>query len=209
VDFSNKRKTYNRSHLSKSDLNQNPFIQFDSWMKEAIAADISEPYAMSLATSNSANSPSIRTVLLRFYNEEGMIFYTNYSSQKGRELKENPKAALLFFWPNLEKQIRIQGAVQKVDVQTSDNYWDRRPELSRKAAIASPQSEVISSSDELIENMRSLEESKDLSRPEHWGGYILKPEKFEFWQGRPGRMHDRFRYLKTDSASWQIDRIAP
>lgn len=209
MDLSKKRISYEKGHLSEKDINANPFVQFDKWMKEALNAKIAEPYAMSLATSSINNEPSIRTVLLRSYDKSGLVFYTNYNSLKGKELKNNPKAALLFFWPDLERQIRIQGTVSQVSSEVSDSYWDNRPELSRLASKASAQSAVISSADELQERMNEIKSSGDLSRPNHWGGYRLDPHYFEFWQGRPGRMHDRISYNSDDDTGWRIQRLAP
>jgi len=209
VDFSKERITYNKDHLSEKDLSASPTLQFDHWMKEAIEAQIIEPYAMSLATSTKESEPSVRTVLLRHYDDSGLVFYTNYNSKKGKELAENPSAALLFFWPDLERQIRIQGTVTKVSAEVSDAYWEKRPEASRIASKSSPQSDVLSSADQLKKNMEEIEKQGDYTRPAHWGGYILKPSYFEFWQGRPARMHDRLCYSQTDDSSWTVERLAP
>lgn len=209
MDLSKKRIAYNKGHLTESQVNASPFVQFDEWMKEALKAEIKEPYAMSLATSSMKNEPSVRTVLLRYYDNSGLVFYTNYNSLKGKELNDNPKAAILFFWPDLERQIRIKGAVTKVSASVSDEYWNKRPELSRLASKSSAQSAVISSAKELEDKMTELKASGDLSRPSHWGGYLLEPHYFEFWQGRPGRMHDRISYHSVEDSDWEIQRLAP
>lgn len=212
MDLSKRRISYSKAKLEKEDLTSDPFLLFEGWMTHALEEDIPEPYAMSLATSDENNLPSIRTVLLRAFDPNGFIFYTNYNSQKGQDLLKNPQAALLFFWPALERQVRIQGKIEKVSAEDSDRYWNSRPEKSRLSSKASPQSQVLASRDELNQQMEDLDSRQDLSRPEHWGGYILSPIKFEFWQGRPGRMHDRFRYFKENTGSnnsWKIERLAP
>lgn len=208
MDFSDKRQNFNKKELSEEDLGRIPHLSFDEWMKEALEVQISEPYAMSLATSDTESTPSVRTVYLRSYHENSFIFYTNYNSQKGKELIANPKAALLFFWPELERQIRIQGKVEKVSAEISDTYWDKRPELSRIASKSSPQSQEIAPG-ELQKNVDQTKETGDFSRPDHWGGFALTASKYEFWQGRPARMHDRIIYHLDETGHWKKKRLAP
>ena len=206
------RKEYKSRSLEKEDLTTDPQELFSIWFKEAHLAGESEPNAMALATVSSEGMPSVRMVLLKGLEEGGYCFYTNYHSQKGIELLQNPKAAILFWWQTIERQIRISGVVHKINSYASDQYFDSRPEGSRLGAIASPQSQIINDRSILEQNYqsaadKSLLEGK-ISRPDHWGGFVLIPEEYEFWQGRENRMHDRFRYNFIES-SWSAVRLAP
>lgn len=207
------RQNYQFNTLSELDIHENPFEQFSSWFEVALKSNIREPNAMSIATVSPEGHPSIRTVLLKEYHKTGFIFYTNYRSRKGKELAKNPYIALLFFWDSLERQIRIEGTAHYLSPQASDNYFNSRPKASRIGAIASPQSKIIPNRNILEENMELLNEkyanTSQIERPKHWGGYLVKPTLFEFWQGRPSRLHDRIQYTLTQTNEWKIDRLAP
>lgn len=209
----NLRQNYRFDTLSKSEVKANPFQQFNDWFEDALSNDIREPNAMTLATVSSEGHPSARTVLLKGFNEEGFIFYTNYESRKGNELAKNPYVALLFFWDVLERQIRIEGKAQLLSAETSDNYFNKRPKESRIGALASPQSRVIESREVIEENMKNLSKKyanhEKVPRPAHWGGYLIVPTMFEFWQGRTSRLHDRLQYSLSPTGIWKIDRLAP
>jgi pyridoxamine 5'-phosphate oxidase len=182
-----------------------------SWLKDAEDEHLLLPEAMTLATATKDGRPSARMVLLKKIDDPGLDFYTNYNSDKSRELDQNPVAALVFFWPSLERQVRVVGSVTRVSDEESDQYFRTRPRDSQIGAIASPQSEVIERED-LEERFRELEEryrDRVVDRPAHWGGYRLKPDQFEFWKGRPGRLHDRILYKRQSDASWIIQRLAP
>ncbi len=210
MDLTALRQEYMRAGLHESDLAPDPFAQFASWFDEALRSGIALPNAMTLATATRAGRPSARTVLLKGFDTLGFVFFTHYRSRKGREIEENPEAMLLFRWGELERQVGIEGRVAKVSAAESDGYFATRPLGSRLSAIISPQSEPVLSR-EVLET--ALEEASkrwrnEPPRPPHWGGYRLVPERFEFWQGRKDRLHDRLCYHKAEGA-WKIQRLAP
>lgn len=211
-DFVNKtRRDYLQKKLNRKTARGNPFEQFEIWFAEAIESEIFEPNAMTLATANKKGMPSARVVLLRGFDEEGFTFFTNYDSRKGLDLAENPQASLLFYWAEIERQVRLEGLISKVGEKISDEYFATRPRESQIGAWVSPQSQIIESREVLERRFVELEaewEGKEIERPPNWGGFILQPQKFEFWQGRAGRLHDRLVYLKTET-SWIIERLAP
>ncbi len=196
--------------LSVSQLHPVPAVQFIRWYEQALAAGCDEPNAMTLATVGDNNRPSARIVLLKGADAEGFQFFTNYHSRKGRELAVNPSAALLFYWQTLERQVRIEGLIKQLDVHLSDAYFAERPVEARAAANASPQSAVIDDKEKLLADFKRVIASPELlsARPAYWGGYILVPDAFEFWQGGEHRLHDRFRY-RLDNGRWAIERLAP
>ncbi len=210
VNLADLRQEYKKFELDESSVDLNPIHQFRIWFEEAFRSGASEPSAMTLATVNTKGQPSARIVLLKGVDESGFAFYTNYESQKGLELYERPAAALVFFWAELERQIRIEGTVEKLDARQSDEYFASRPLASRISAIASPQSQVIRSRAELARRTEqlALELGQTPARPANWGGYRLTPNTLEFWQGRRSRLHDRVRY-RRDQDLWRIDRLAP
>ena len=206
------RTEYARADLLEAGADPDPIRQFAAWFEAATAAGVPEPNAMTLATVSPEGRPSARVVLLRGYDAGGFTFFTNYESRKGRELAGNPAAALVFFWPDLERQVRIEGRVGKISAGESDTYFQGRPPGSRLGAWASEQSAVVPGRAALEAAMRDLERRHPdgaIPRPPHWGGYRLDPDAIEFWQGRPSRLHDRLRYRKVDSAAWVIERLAP
>jgi pyridoxamine 5'-phosphate oxidase len=204
------RKSYERAELSEEHSHADPLAQFDQWLTEAISAEIPEPNAMTLATVGSDLRPSTRIVLIKGYDERGIVWYTNYESRKGRELAGNPFAALQFHWVELERVVRIEGRVEKTSGAESDAYFASRPLDSRIGAWASPQSEVIASRTVLVANAAKYSAQFMLQppRPPHWGGYRLVPEQWQFWQGRKSRLHDRLRYTR-EAGSWLRERLAP
>jgi pyridoxamine 5'-phosphate oxidase len=206
------RKEYTSQNLLESDVASDPIYQFEKWWQQAVSSQVIEPNAMTLATASRDGLPSARIVLLKGFDKNGFIFYTNYNSYKAVQLEENPKACLVFFWKELERQIRIIGLVKKTSPEASDIYFLSRPKASQIGAIASPQSQVIESREWIDEYFRKLsEEYKDkvIKRPGHWGGYIVQPVIIEFWQGRPGRLHDRIQYSVQENGLWKIERLAP
>ena len=206
------RKEYKLQTLNETEVQPTAILQFHKWWNEALMSEIEEVNAMALATSTANGKPSARIVLLKGFDESGFVFFTNYHSHKGMELAENPFASLVFFWKELERQVRIEGAVEKTTSNESDLYFHSRPVESRIGAWASPQSNVITSRDVIEENVIELQKSfagKEIDRPPHWGGYIVIPAVVEFWQGRPGRLHDRIQYTKQAEGSWKIERLAP
>lgn len=205
------RKEYIKSILKKEDLHKNPLKQFAIWFQEAREAEVTEPNAMTLSTVSSSGVPSSRIVLLKGIEENELVFFTNYSSQKGKEMLENPHVALNFFWPELERQIRIVGKVVKIGAAESDAYFNSRPIGSQLGAWASPQSSVIDNREEMEKKQKEFEKKykdKVIPRPPHWGGYKVHPAKIEFWQGRASRLHDRFLYVK-ENEQWKLVRLAP
>ncbi|MFY7964835.1 MAG: pyridoxamine 5'-phosphate oxidase [Chitinophagaceae bacterium] len=204
------RKDYTLKSLSEADVANNPFDQFTIWWNEAIASNIDEVNAMTLATVSKDLKPTARIVLLKDYDTAGFTFFTNYNSQKGEDLLQNPNATVCFFWKELQRQIRIEGIVEKVSKEISDEYFNSRPIGSKLGAWASPQSKVIASRDVLIENEAKFKEQfgNQIQRPPHWGGYRLIPDYIEFWQGRSNRLHDRICY-KLENNNWKVERLAP
>jgi len=206
------RRDYSHKSLSEEDVDANAIKQFEKWWNEAVDSKIDEVNAMTLATASIDGLPSARIVLLKEFSEKGFVFFTNYESYKAQQLAENPKACLVFFWKELERQVRITGLIQKIGSVESDQYFNSRPESSRIGAWASPQSRVIESRDWLDEKFNELVnkmEGTEIKRPPHWGGYIVKPVVIEFWQGRPSRLHDRIQYTLEESGEWKIERLAP
>ena len=198
--------------LDEKSADPNPLKLFRRWFDEAIASGSRLPDATTLATATKEGKPSARMVLLKQADEQGFVFYTNYNSHKARELDENPYAALVCYWVQLDRQIRVEGSVERVSAQESDEYFRTRPRDSQLGAIASPQSEVIESREFLEQRFRDFEamyRDRTVARPAHWGGYRLKPEMIEFWQNRPGRLHDRIVYQRQPDGSWSIQRLAP
>ena len=206
------RKDYQLQSLLETDVASNPFDQFNRWWDDAIKSELDEVNAMTLATASVTGMPSARIVLLKSVSADGFVFFTNYNSHKGKELLENPFGCLVFFWKELERQIRITGTIEKVSAAESDEYFYSRPVGSRIGAWASPQSSVIPSRETIETNIEKYEQEfagTEIARPPHWGGYIVKPTLIEFWQGRPNRLHDRIQYTKQQEGSWKFDRLAP
>ena len=210
------RIEYRRATLDEGDVAPHPLRQFERWFDEAVKAELPEPNAMTLATAGADGRPSARVVLLKGFDDQGFVFFTNYASRKGRELAARSEAALLFFWPELERQVRIEGAVAKVDAALSEAYFASRPRGARLGALASPQSEPVAGRASLEALFNAFEShysnaGDDIPRPPHWGGYRLAPDLVEFWQGRPSRLHDRIRYRRDPlhAGGWIIDRLAP
>ncbi len=212
-DLSNYRKTYNKDELLETNCPSSPLALFRAWFTIADKSEfVLEANAMTLGTIGVDGFPKNRVVLLKKYNEEGFIFYTNYNSQKGQALAINTKVCLSFFWPNLEQQIIINGIAEKTSEKQSDDYFNSRPEGSKLGAWASQQSEVVASKavlEKQLEHVKSEFINKKIERPKHWGGFIVKPTSYEFWQGRPSRMHDRIRYTLLKDFSWKIERLSP
>lgn len=210
-ELSKIRKEYFKDSLERKDLDADPMVQFQKWMDEAIEAGEVEPTAMSLATVDVHHVPHVRMVLLKDVTSDGLIFFTNYKSNKGMQIAQNPMVAACFYWPRLERQVRFVGKVLKTTAEISDKYFRERPANSRIGAWVSPQSRVIK--DEWIEmrfdEFKMMPQDECLVRPAHWGGYFIKPFEVEFWQGRPSRLHDRFVYINNQDSGWSIDRLAP
>ena len=198
-------------YLTEENINKNPFKQFEIWFEEAKKIGLKDPNAMNVASATKSGIPSSRMVLLKAYSEEGFIFYTNYTSRKSGEILDNPIVALNFFWDALERQIRIEGEIKKVEKEVSDAYFNSRSRLSQLGAHASNQSQIIENYEELTDKLNSFEEKykdKDIPRPDHWGGFIVIPSSIEFWQGHDGRLHDRLKFEKENN-NWVIKRLSP
>lgn len=211
-ELQNIRAEYASKELLKSTLADQPIDQFALWFKEALEAKVREVNAMNLATCDENNRPSARIVLLKSFDENGFVFFTNYKSEKGQHMAENLNVALTFFWPELERQVRVEGEVEKTSKEESLAYFKSRPRLSQLGAIVSQQSTEIANRELLQAKMDELTnkyEGKEIPMPVHWGGYLVKPSKIEFWQGRPGRLHDRLVYEKQSKNNWSIKRLCP
>ena len=207
-DLSNQRRNYVKHELIEGTVSANPFEQFAHWFADAGKGEVIEPNAMTIATATATGKPSARIVLLKAFSETGFVFYTNYHSRKGNELEENNQAAILFYWDVMERQIRIEGTIEKVELKLSEEYFASRPLESRLSAIVSEQSEVIPSRKFLEDKLEELRKTGVAKRPVSWGGYILKPNYFEFWQGRANRLHDRIAY-QLENGDWVMKRLAP
>ncbi|MGC4035254.1 MAG: pyridoxamine 5'-phosphate oxidase [Chitinophagaceae bacterium] len=206
------RKDYSSRSLSEADIATDPVQQFDVWWNEALASQIDEANAMTLATASADGFPSARIVLLKGFDKKGFMFFTNYKSFKGTQMEENPKACLVFFWKELERQVRITGIIQKTSNGVSDAYFKSRPVKSQIGALISPQSQVIENRKWLEEKYATLSagiNENEIQRPDYWGGYLVKPVIIEFWQGRPSRLHDRIQYTLEENGNWKIERLAP
>lgn len=206
------RKDYRNAELSEADIAEDPIVQFAHWFEQALQAKLPEPNAMTLATADAKGKPSARMVLLKDFDVNGFVFFTNYNSHKASDLDENPFAAIVFYWHELERQVRIEGKVKRISEKDSDAYFHSRPLESRLGAWASPQSKKIESRAVVEKSFEALlEKYKDIDppRPPHWGGYVIKPERIEFWQGRPGRLHDRIIFKKSKRGTWKTARLAP
>lgn len=212
-DLSDYRKSYDKSELAESSIDENPLQQFQKWFYEVEAADgTDEPNAMTISTIGLDGFPKSRVVLMKKYTYEGFIFYTNYESEKGKAIAKNPSVCLSFFWPNLERQVIIKGNAEKIAENLSDGYFESRPRGSQLGAIVSKQSSVIPSRKALEDNLRELEtasKGKEITRPKEWGGYLVRPISLEFWQGRSNRLHDRIRYSLQKDYNWKIERLQP
>ncbi|MFK5879120.1 MAG: pyridoxamine 5'-phosphate oxidase [Flavobacteriaceae bacterium] len=212
-DLSKYRKVYQKSELSENSVSSNPMELFQKWFYELEASEtVEEPNAMTIATIGADGFPKSRVVLLKKFTWEGFIFYTNYNSDKGKSIAKNPHVCLSFFWHGVERQIIIKGMAEKIAENLSDGYFESRPDGSKLGAWASNQSDVVSSRASLDQSLKDFEskfKNKEIPRPNHWGGYIVKPISIEFWQGRPNRMHDRILYTLQDNFDWKIERLAP
>lgn len=205
------RHDFSKQTLHENEVNKEPVLQFEKWFREAVETKVNEPNAMALSTVSADHKPSTRIVLLRNFDENGFVFYTNYTSRKGEEIRQNNNAALLFFWPELERQVRIEGMLARQTAEESDLYFNARPRESKLGAWTSEQSKIIASRKVLDDTFDALSKKypgDNIPRPPYWGGYVLQPVAMEFWQGRPGRLHDRIFYSKEGN-QWKIERLAP
>ncbi len=206
-DLADMRKDYALRKLTRDDLNENPIEQFSDWFSQARNSEVHEPNAMALATVSQQGKPSCRIVLLKGI-DHGFVFYTNYESRKGQQLANSPYAAATLWWDKLERQVRIEGQIEKVDTSLSDEYFLSRPKGSQASAAASPQSQIVNSYQQLVDLKEQID-TDNLKRPDFWGGFRLVPNRIEFWQGRQNRLHDRFEYIGNDTNQWTINRLAP
>jgi pyridoxamine 5'-phosphate oxidase len=206
------RQSYDKGFLLEQEVDPSPILQFQAWLQDAVAARMLEPNAMTLATVTPEGKPSARIVLLKDFDERGFVFYTNLQSRKGQELNQTPAAVLVFWWDKLERQIRIEGSILKVSDAEADEYFQSRPKGSQLGAWVSHQSQVIEGREDLEHRLKTFEQKygdRPIPRPDHWGGYRLVPSAFEFWQGRPNRLHDRLCYRQKNSTGWTIERLSP
>lgn len=212
MDLRNIRREYSSLKLSRKDMPENPISLVSKWVEDAIKVEANEPTALLVATADKSGFPSLRTVLLKEIDDQSIVFYTNYNSRKGRQIDENPNVAVSMLWHEIERQIHIEGVIEKVSPQESDEYFATRPYKSRIGARISPQSHIIPSREYIMalfakESLKYV--GREVPRPENWGGYRVIPNRIEFWQGRDSRLHDRFLYTKNDKGSWDINRLAP
>ncbi|UQB42764.1 pyridoxamine 5'-phosphate oxidase [Thiomicrospira microaerophila] len=211
-DYHAHRQSYEMGALSDEFLQHNPLILFQQWMDDAFEKKVDEPTAMTLSTVDQLNRPHSRIVLLKAFNEQGFVFYTHYASDKGVQVGLNPSGALTFFWPQLERQVRVEGLIDKMTSEASDSYFQSRPKDSQLGAYISQQSQTVASREELEQRMEQAKnqfKDKPVPRPDHWGGYYLKPDYIEFWQGRPNRLHDRLSFSKQPNQAWLSRRLCP
>jgi len=206
-------KDYDTKALRRQELAAHPLLQFEQWFQQAVKDQVPEPNAAALATVDASLQPRCRMVLLKYFDHSGFVFFSNYQSAKGKELEANPRAAMTFWWTQSERQVRIEGVVNQLDPNHSDQYFHHRDRESQLAAAASPQSQVLASRQELENYFSALQQqysdNQPIERPAHWGGYVLSPTRYEFWQGRSHRMHDRFVYVADNEHQWQVMRLAP
>jgi len=212
MDVSDLRRSVTDRELSRENLDANPFLEFEAWFKLACELDRSDPNAMSITTVDEHDRPYARTVLLKSFDERGLVFYTNYESEKGRAIAADPRVCLSFYWAYLERQVIIKGTAEKQAENLSDGYFESRPDGSKLGAIVSRQSEVIPSREYLEGELKALErqfQGREIPRPDYWGGFLVRPHSMEFWQGRPNRLHDRLRYTLQEDWNWKLERLAP